>query len=429
MDRDLDLSFRGRVAESWQILEEAYLFADETLRLPDGAAATPAALLARLRTAQAAGAPALRTVETMTVEPAETRTVQIAPSAPGPPPGRPRAAGPPADTRLDPAPAAHQVRPARRRPGLLREPRPPSGRVHGPARPPAIRRGAGPRDGPRRGRGARPADRGESGHRLPAAAGRALPRRTRAHREGRALHVRDPHGSPEPLAPGARLRAGEGGGDPGPLHGAGHVQGALPARLRELEHGHPARAPAESRGAGGRGPRCRQGPRGLQCAGLRVQSAAGRQRAVPLRRVGERRLDPARTKRGLLGGAPELPRVLHADPSRRPDVGARLLCRRRPTAMAPRPTRWRASRTTPASTSRRCWAWGTATSATTSAARSSRTSGCGPPSAWRSTSMRSSATSSTGRGGGRRDPIPSRRRTTTRTSRPCPTTQRAPRGF
>ena len=36
IDRNLDLSFRGRLAESWQILEEAYLFADETLRLPDG---------------------------------------------------------------------------------------------------------------------------------------------------------------------------------------------------------------------------------------------------------------------------------------------------------------------------------------------------------------------------------------------------------
>src|SRR6185436_18043143 len=49
IDRDLDLSFRGRVAESWQILEEAYLYADDTLRLADGAPATPAALLARLR--------------------------------------------------------------------------------------------------------------------------------------------------------------------------------------------------------------------------------------------------------------------------------------------------------------------------------------------------------------------------------------------
>src|SRR6185436_2186702 len=67
IDRDLDLSFRGRLAESWQILEEAYLYADETVRLPDGAMATPETLLVRLRTAQAAGAPALRAVEAMVV--------------------------------------------------------------------------------------------------------------------------------------------------------------------------------------------------------------------------------------------------------------------------------------------------------------------------------------------------------------------------
>ena len=93
IDRDLDLSFRGRLAESWQILEEAYLFADGTLRLADGAAATPEALVARLRTAQAAGAPALRAVEAMTVEPGETSTVQVAPPAP---PRRPGGPAPPA---------------------------------------------------------------------------------------------------------------------------------------------------------------------------------------------------------------------------------------------------------------------------------------------------------------------------------------------
>ncbi|MCI0582957.1 MAG: ABC transporter substrate-binding protein, partial [Chloroflexi bacterium] len=89
IDRGLDLSFRGRLAESWQILEEAYLFADETLRLGDGAAATPETLLARLRTAKAAGAPALQAVEAMTVLPAESATVQIAPPAPPRRPGGP----------------------------------------------------------------------------------------------------------------------------------------------------------------------------------------------------------------------------------------------------------------------------------------------------------------------------------------------------
>src|SRR5215467_10638256 len=67
IDRDLDLSFRGRLAESWSIREEAYLFADDALRLPDGAAAGTSALMARLRAAQAAGHPALHGVEAMTV--------------------------------------------------------------------------------------------------------------------------------------------------------------------------------------------------------------------------------------------------------------------------------------------------------------------------------------------------------------------------
>jgi peptide/nickel transport system substrate-binding protein len=90
IDRDLDLSFRGRLAESWQILEDAYLFADETLRLPDGAPAAAPVLLARLRSAQAAGVPALRGVESMAVLPAETRTVEVEPPAP---PAGPRVPG------------------------------------------------------------------------------------------------------------------------------------------------------------------------------------------------------------------------------------------------------------------------------------------------------------------------------------------------
>jgi ABC-type transport system substrate-binding protein len=94
IDRDLDLSFRGRLAESWHVFEEAYLFADATLRLPDGALATPETLQARLRTAQAAGAPALRAVEAMTVLPAETSTVQIAAAAPARRPGGPAPPGP-----------------------------------------------------------------------------------------------------------------------------------------------------------------------------------------------------------------------------------------------------------------------------------------------------------------------------------------------
>ena len=295
IDRDLDLSFRGRLAESWQVSEEAYLFADETVRLPDGAAATPETLLARLRAAQAAGSPALRAVEAMTVLPAETSTVPMRAAGRRAAPRRARPDASSADARRHPAPAAYQVHPARRGPGLLREPRPAAGRVPGPARPSPIRDGAGPRDGPGGRRGARPADGGEPGHRLPAPARRALPRRARAHREGRALHLRDHHGSAEPLAPGAGLRADQGGRDPGSLHGPGDVQGALPAGLRELGHGDPARAPPQPRGARRRGARGRQGPRDLQRAGRRVQPATGGQRAVPVRLVGKRRLDPARS--------------------------------------------------------------------------------------------------------------------------------------
>jgi ABC-type transport system substrate-binding protein len=95
IDRDLDLSFRGRLAESWQVSEEAYLFADEAVRLPDGAAATPETLLARLRAAQAAGSPALRAVEAMTVLPADTSTVPSAPPAAARRPGGPAPTPPP----------------------------------------------------------------------------------------------------------------------------------------------------------------------------------------------------------------------------------------------------------------------------------------------------------------------------------------------
>ncbi len=100
IDRDLDLSFRGRLAESWHVSEEAYLFADETVRLPDGAAATPETLLGRFRAAQAAGSPALRAVEAMTVLPAETTTVTMAPPAAARRPGGPAPASPPTPVEI-----------------------------------------------------------------------------------------------------------------------------------------------------------------------------------------------------------------------------------------------------------------------------------------------------------------------------------------
>ena len=92
IDRNLDLSFRGRLAESWRISEEAYLYVDESVRLRDGSAG-PRALLARLQAARAAGAPVLRNVQAMEVLPAETETVRLTPPPSGPPS---RGAPPPA---------------------------------------------------------------------------------------------------------------------------------------------------------------------------------------------------------------------------------------------------------------------------------------------------------------------------------------------
>ncbi|MBI3457841.1 MAG: peptide ABC transporter substrate-binding protein [Candidatus Rokubacteria bacterium] len=88
IDRNLDLSFRGRLAESWRIFEEAYLSVDESLRLSDGSPVTARALLERLTAAKASRAPALRLVEQIEVVPAETVRERVEP--PGDrPPGRP----------------------------------------------------------------------------------------------------------------------------------------------------------------------------------------------------------------------------------------------------------------------------------------------------------------------------------------------------
>jgi ABC-type transport system substrate-binding protein len=91
IDRDLDLSFRGRIAESWRILEEAYLFADERLSLPDGRAATAATLRDRVLAAKASGLVALDAVEIL---PPETRTESVELAAPGAKPGQPKRAVP-----------------------------------------------------------------------------------------------------------------------------------------------------------------------------------------------------------------------------------------------------------------------------------------------------------------------------------------------
>lgn len=72
IDRDADLSYRGRLAESWRIFEEAYLLVDETQRLPDGAPVVAGELLRRLETARRAGHPGLRLVERIEVDPSQT---------------------------------------------------------------------------------------------------------------------------------------------------------------------------------------------------------------------------------------------------------------------------------------------------------------------------------------------------------------------
>jgi ABC-type transport system substrate-binding protein len=82
IDRNLDLSFRGRLAESWRIFEEAYLLLDESVALGDGTRVTARGLWDRLRAAQAARAPALRLVEQMALLPAETVTERVAPPGP-----------------------------------------------------------------------------------------------------------------------------------------------------------------------------------------------------------------------------------------------------------------------------------------------------------------------------------------------------------
>ena len=84
IDRDLDLSFRGRLAEVWEIFEEAYLTVDETQRLPDGAPATADGLLRFLERARTAGEPALTLVQRIELLPGRPSVGQIEVTEPGP---------------------------------------------------------------------------------------------------------------------------------------------------------------------------------------------------------------------------------------------------------------------------------------------------------------------------------------------------------
>jgi len=84
IDRDLDLSFRGRLAEAWEIFEEAYLTVDETQRLPDGAPVTADGLVRYLERARAAGDPALKPVRRIELVPGRSGVEQIEVTQPGP---------------------------------------------------------------------------------------------------------------------------------------------------------------------------------------------------------------------------------------------------------------------------------------------------------------------------------------------------------
>ena len=320
---------------------------------------------------RAAGAPALRRVEAME-RPAGRDRDRADRAA-----QRPRAAAPGRAVRRRRCRSTIR-RPPRIKftlrdggPGLLPGARPAPGRVRGEARSAPLRHGARPRD--------RPAPAAEA-HVQPTEEnpvivfrlrrGRALPRRAGAHRAGRALHVRDHHGPAEPLAPRAGLRADQDGGDAGSLHRPRDVQGALPARLRELEHGHPARAPPRTAR--------RSPPRRARPARTRPPSASGTRRSTGARWAADRSASPTwesdvsiRLVRNddYWEGAAELPRVPDPDPPGRADGGARLLRRhgrrlRRPAAPGgAAPERPPVPRELPPAAS------GTPTSATTSGAR------------------------------------------------------------
>src|SRR5262245_59492079 len=75
IDRDADLAFRGRVAESWRIFEEAYLVADPAVRLADGAPAEAATLRARIAAMTTRGE--LGPIDAIEVIPGGVETVQV----------------------------------------------------------------------------------------------------------------------------------------------------------------------------------------------------------------------------------------------------------------------------------------------------------------------------------------------------------------
>jgi len=75
IDRDENLNFRGRLAESWRLFEEAYLAADPTVSLADGKPATPEALRDRILAAARAGQ--LGPLEAVDLERGAAETVKV----------------------------------------------------------------------------------------------------------------------------------------------------------------------------------------------------------------------------------------------------------------------------------------------------------------------------------------------------------------
>lgn len=90
IDRDLDLSFRGRLAESWEIFEEAYLVVDDSQELPNGTPVTGDTLLRHVERAQAADDPALRLVQKIELLPSRSKVEQVEIAAPEPESGKPK---------------------------------------------------------------------------------------------------------------------------------------------------------------------------------------------------------------------------------------------------------------------------------------------------------------------------------------------------
>ena len=215
IDRDENLRFRGRVAESWAVTEEAYLLRQRRARSrrarrrpgPEGVAALLRTALATVPTpcppGRARGACEHRAIE---VEPARTLRRHPAPAA----------AGAKAAAEVRPG-----VRPARVK-LVLREvdqdlftrlseilgpdlsPRS-TPRATLSATPAAPRtRAAGAR------RRAPAGDRAQPGDRVPPPARRGLPRRATGRRARRQVHLRRDHGPAQPVPAGLGLRAGEG---------------------------------------------------------------------------------------------------------------------------------------------------------------------------------------------------------------------------